>query len=488
MAERNAVKAGEGLRLGEKIRGLRRQRELSQVQLAERLGISASYLNLIEANKRPLPAALLLRVATELGVELAAFASETDTRIERDLHEVFGDPLFEPHGLTNADIRELVAAAPNVARAVLTLYRGYKSARESTDVLAARMHDEESSVGAPMSRAPTEEVNDMIQERRNHFPDLEARAEQLTVDARLEIDDMYRGLSDYLVRKHGIKVLIERNVDDRGTLRAFDPRLRELHLSELLPTRSRSFQVAHQLALLEVGAELDALCADPLLTSPESRALAKVALANYFASAVMMPYTRFLRAAMQEHYDLDVLGRRFRVGFEQVCHRVTTLRRAGAEGVPFHMLRIDVAGNISKRFSASGIGFARFSGACPKWNVFASFSTPGMIRIQVSEMPDGQRYFCIARTVQREATGYFSQHPQQAIGLGCRIEHAKELVYADGVDLGSQRIAAEVGVTCRSCERNDCAQRAHPSVRHPMRIDENVRGATIYTLSQRKGW
>jgi predicted transcriptional regulator len=209
-------------------------------------------------------------------------------------------------------------------------------------------------------------------------------------------------------------------------------------------------------------------------------------MANYVASAVMMPYVGFLRAARDERYDLDVLGRRFRVGFEQVCHRVTTLRRQGAEGVPFHMIRIDVAGNISKRFSASGIGFARFSGACPKWNVFAAFNTPGMIRIQVSVMPDGQKYFCLARTVQKDASGYLHQHPLQAIGLGCRVEHASELVYADGVDLSNDRIPIEVGVTCRSCERNNCAQRAHPSVRHPLSIDENLRGPTIYT-SARKG-
>src|SRR5262249_19335348 len=171
--------------------------------------------------------------------------------------------------------------------------------------------------------------------------------------------------------------------------RRFDPEKKILTLSELLPTRSRTFQLAHQLALLTQHARLDRLAQDPMLTSDESRALARVAFANYLAGAVLMPYGTFLQAAREERYDIDVIGRRFRVGFEQVCHRLTTLRKAGAEGVPFHMIRIDVAGNISKRFSASGIRFARFSGACPRWNVFAAFMTPGMIRIQVSRMPDG---------------------------------------------------------------------------------------------------
>lgn len=484
MPDRVKAQASEVSSIGEKVRALRRQRELSQSQLASRLGISGSYLNLLEANKRPLSASLLLKVATELGVDLGAFADEVDTRNEQALREVFGDPLFEPHSLTNADVRELVKASPNAARAVLSLYRAYRSARESTDTMAARISDDEDDSVA-FSRAPTEEVNDLIQARMNYFPELEAQAERLVREARLDRDDMYRGLADWLKRTHGIEVRVERSVDGRGTLRRYDRATRRLSLSELLPTRSRSFQLAHQIGLLEARAELDRLCDDPVLTSPESRKLARVALANYVASAVLMPYTDFLRAAMDERYDLDVLGRRFRVGFEQVCHRVTTLRRPQAEGVPFHMIRIDVAGNISKRFSASGIGFARFSGACPKWNVFSAFGTPGLIRIQVSVMPDGQRYFCLARTVQKDSTGYFNQHPLQAIGIGCRLEHASSLIYADNVDLKSERAAVEVGVACRSCERNDCDQRAHPSVRHPLSIDENVRGPTIYTSAQR---
>jgi predicted transcriptional regulator len=193
-----------------------------------------------------------------------------------------------------------------------------------------------------------------------------------------------------------------------------------------------------------------------------------------------MPYAAFLEACRQERYDIDVIGRRFRVGFEQVCHRLTTLRRPGAEGIPFHMIRLDIAGNISKRFSASGIRFARFSGACPRWNVFSAFQTPGMIRIQVSRFPDGSSYFCIARTIHRDAGGYHAQQPVQAIGLGCRIEHAPEMVYSDGVDLRNEQMATPVGVSCRLCERSDCEQRAFPSLRHPLHVDENVRGVSLY--------
>ena len=187
----------------------------------------------------------------------------------------------------------------------------------------------------------------------------------------------------------------------------------------------------------------------------------RIALANYFASAVLMPYAEFRRAAEEVRYDIDVLGRRFGVGFEHTCHRLTTMRRPGHEGVPFHMIRIDVAGNISKRFSASGIRFARYAGVCPRWNIFAAFQTPNMIRVQVSRMPEGETFFCIARTVQRDSGGYHAQQPIQAIGLGCTIDHAGALVYSDGFDLDNPRLITPVGVTCRLCERTQCEQRAY---------------------------
>ena len=281
---------------------------------------------------------------------------------------------------------------------------------------------------------------------------------------------------------------IARTEKGRETLRRFDPEKKTLTLSELLPTRSRSFQLAHQIGMLTQQSVIASIVErDPYLTTDASRALARVALGNYFAGAVLMPYEAFLRAAREERYDLDVIGRRFRVGFEQTCHRLTTLHKPGApeneQGVPFHFVRIDVAGNISKRFSASGIRIARFSGACPRWNIFAAFLTPGMIRIQVSRMPDGEPFFCLARTIQKDSGGYHAPQPVMAIGLGCRLERAKDLVYSDGVDLENPGICTPVGVTCRTCERTDCDQRAFPSMRQPLVVDENVRGTSLYSIT-----
>jgi predicted transcriptional regulator len=205
-----------------------------------------------------------------------------------------------------------------------------------------------------------------------------------------------------------------------------------------------------------------------------------VVLANYFASAVLMPYQPFLEAARSERYDIDLLGHRFRSSFEQTCHRLTTLRRPGAEGVPLHMVRVDIAGNISKRYSGSGLRFARFSGACPRWNVFEAFTTPGLFRTQLSQMPDGATYFWVARTVNRESGGFHAPRSVVAIGMGCEASRARELVYADGIDLESREAVVPVGITCRLCERMDCEQRAFPPLQHPLQVNANVRGVSFY--------
>ncbi len=465
--------------LGAKVRSLRRREGMSQARLATRLGISASYLNLIEHNRRALPAPLLIKLADVFALDLRELSADHDQRLQADLLEAFGDPLFDPHDLTAAEVRELAASYPPVARAVLALYQGYRGAREAVDTLTAKLTDGDLS-GVDSTRLPTEEVSDLIQRHMNHFPALEQGAEELWRRARLDGEDLYGGLCRHLRDAHGIRVQLETTAAMRGAMRRYDPERRVLHLSELLRRGSRNFQLAHQVGLAEQQDALRRLAEDPMLTSDPARALARVALANYFAAAVLMPYERFLEAARAERYDLELLGHRFRAGFEQTCHRLTTLRRAGAEGVPFHMVRVDVAGNISKRFSASGLRFARFSGACPRWNVFSAFTTPGMIRTQLSQMPDGTTWFWVARTVRKEGGGYHAPHSLLAVALGCEVSHARELVYAEGVDLESRTALVPVGLTCRLCERMDCEQRAFPPLQHPLDVNENVRGVSFY--------
>lgn len=472
----SAAPAKPAARLGAKIRLLRRQEGLSQVQLAESLGISPSYLNLIEGNKRPLTAPLLIRLAQQFHLDLRALAPDEDQRLSDDLMEAFGDPLFESLGLQAQDVRELVQNSPTLARGVFELYRAYQHSQDSLDTLADKLSDGQ-GFDPEATRLPSEEVGDFIQQAMNHFPELEAAAEELWVNAGLDADQPYPALAAAFEAR-GVQIRIHRVSEGPGLLRRYDSDRRILSLSELLPQRSRTFQLAHQLALLDHGDLLDRLADHPLLRTNASKALARVAMANYFAGAVIMPYERFLRAAKTERYDIDILARRFQASFEQVCHRLTTLRRPGSEGVPFHFLRIDIAGNISKSFSASGIRFARFSGACPRWNAHAAFLTPGLIRTQLSEMPDGRKYFCIARTIQKDTGGYRGQHATQALGLGCEMGHAKELIYADSLRLDQPPVP--IGVTCRLCERTDCEQRAFPPLQQAFKVEENLRRTSFY--------
>ncbi len=473
----------EQTHLGAKVRGLRRSRSMTQVALAERLGISASYLNLIEHGRRSLSAPLLIRLAGIFDLDLRSLSTEQHARETADLMEVFGDPLFDGHDVTNAEVKDLVATCPSAARAVLALYRGYREAREAADTLSARISSGDLE-GAGSAQLPTEEVSDLIQRQMNHFPELEAGADLLWEHLRQDGEDLGAALARRL-GVLGVQVRIGRASEMEGAMRRFDPRTGTLWLSELLRRGSRHFQLAHQLGLMTQAHVLDRFAAEPHLTSDPARRLARVALANYFAGAVLMPYGPFLEAARAERYDIELLGHRFRVGFEQICHRLTTLRRPGAEGIPFHMVRVDVAGNISKRFSASGLRFARFSGACPRWTVFEAFMTPGLVRTQLSQMPEGTTYFWMARTVRKEGGGFHARRSVLAIGLGCEVSHARDLVYADGVDLTARGAVVPVGVTCRLCERMECEQRAFPPLQHPLTVNEDVRGLSFYAPVER---
>ena len=305
----SAAPTKSAARLGAKIRLLRRQEGLSQVQLAEALGISPSYLNLIEGNKRPLTAPLLIRLAQQFKLDLKTLAPEEDQRLSDDLMEVFGDPLFEPLGLQAQDVRELVQNSPDLARGVFELYRAFQHAQDSLDNLSAKLSDGQ-GFDPEATRLPSEEVGDFIQQAMNHFPELESTAEAFWTSAALDFDHLYPALVATFETR-GIKVRIHSISEGPGLLRSFDLERRNLSLSELLPQRSRAFQLAHQLALLEHSELLDRLTSHSLLRTAASRSLARVALANYFASAVLMPYEPFLRAVKTERYDIDILARRF---------------------------------------------------------------------------------------------------------------------------------------------------------------------------------
>ena len=467
-------------KLGAKVRSMRRREQMTQAQLAEKLEISPSYLNLIEHNQRPLPAHLLVKLAQIFHVELQAFADDSQVRLADSLQEVFADPLLEEHGVTTNDVREL-AETPSAARAVISLFHAYKSSIQSMRDLSSQLYDGRAFHGVDPAHLPSEEASDVIQENLNYFPELEAAAVELLGRTRIDRTDFYRTIADYLGAKHGIEIVLTPVSRDRGLLRNYDPESRTLHLSEVLPPWSRQFQVAHQLGLIEAAPVIDSIIArsEKNLTTPESVRLCRVALANYFAAALLMPYDDFYRMAEEVRYDIELLQHHYTASWEQVCHRLTSLRKAGAPAVSFHFVRVDIAGNISKRFSGTGIRFARFSGSCPRWDVHAAFLTPGRIRTQLSRMPDGKGYFCVARTI-RKSYGYASGDALMAVGIGCPVKEAKKIVYADGYDLENLDAAVPIGTTCRLCERLDCEQRAFPPLQYGLKVDENVRGRSFY--------
>jgi predicted transcriptional regulator/DNA-binding XRE family transcriptional regulator len=467
--------------LGPKVRRLRREGGLTQTELAEQLGISPSYLNLIEHNQRPVSVPLLLKLARLFGLDLQAFAEDEEERAVAGLREVFGDPLFDAARPPAAELRELAALAPATAQAVLELYRAFQDARQDLQAFSERVADRDGLSLTQTDAFPIDKVHDFFEARGNHFPQIEEAAEELWRAAGLQRDDLFGGLAAFLERAAGTRVRVLPH-DVMGTvLRRYDRHGRQVLVSELLPTSSRVFNLAHQIALLRHRALLDIVADDPRLAGEPAKRLARIGLANYFAGAVMMPYQPFLEAAQAERYDIDVLRRRFGAGFEQTCHRLTTLQRPGARAVPFSLLRVDKAGNVSKRYNAGGIPFARFGGACPRLLVFDAFRHPGTIRVQLAAMPDGSNYLCIARDVTRHA-GSFHRPPQQlAIMLSCDVAHAPLLVYGDR----RAEAATPVGPTCRLCERTDCAERAFPPLAQRLTVDENLRGVSSYAAAQR---
>ncbi len=464
--------------LGNKIRRLRQARGLTQAQMAERLGISGSYLNLIEHDERPVTVSLLLKLGQVFEVDLQQLSDDEERALVVGLREVFADASLGAGEIPPDELGQLAAASPAAAKAVLALYRAYKTAREDAQAM---------TLGLPSGRTqrialPTEEARDFFAERTNHFPGLEAAAEEVGRAAKLAPGELARPLADYLARRHGVTVEIAPRAATRGALRRYEPKTRRLMLSEMLAPPSRAFQIAYQIGLMEARAAIDPLIQQARLSSPESETLCRVGLANYFAGAVLMPYAPFLAAAREVRYDVELLMARFGASFEQVCHRFSTLQRAGAKGVPFYFLRLDIAGNITKRFAAAGFHFSRYGGSCPRWNVHEAFLTPGLIRTQIARLPDGTTFFSVARTVEKESAGFKEPHTRHAIGIGCDIAHAREIVYADGFDLERLDKVTEIGLGCRLCERLDCRQRAFPPLQHRLVVDETVKGSSAYAF------
>ncbi|PLX35231.1 MAG: XRE family transcriptional regulator [Hyphomicrobiales bacterium] len=462
-------------RIGGKIRRLRRQRNMNQSDLASALGISASYLNLIEHNRRNVTVPLLLKIAGYFGLEITDLSESDEVRLANDLMECFGDDIFADSDITNMDVRDVASSNPTIAKAMLHLYDALQNMKNNQSAVGADSQDRLTGKGLA-----SEPVSDFLQANSNYFPSLEAAAARILADVD-EGEDLQNGLCAFLSNSFGVRTAIT-SLPDRIS-RRYDPDSRKLEIAQTLTPESRVFQIAAQIALLAAGGEIDNLTDNGQFATPDADILAKTALASYSAAAILMPYERFLAAARNVRYDIDLLAQQFEVSFEQVCHRLTSLQKPGAKGLPFHMVRSDIAGNISKRFSLSGIHIPRHSGACPRWNVYTAFLHPGHINVQISEMPDRKRYFCIARTIVKGEHRYGAQQRYLSIGLGIEMSYADQMVYSDGIDLKDERNVVPIGVSCRVCPRLECSNRAFPPVDHELNLDVNRRGASAYVSS-----
>ena len=452
--------------LGARLKRLRRERGLNQSQMADELGISGSYLNHLERNQRPVTAGILLRLAETFDVDVKAFASESgESGGATQLGEIFSDPLLADLGVGRAELVELADTAPSVADGIARLY---------TALRERQRHPEETGTGGSDPRVlitPETWVRDYIQAQRNHYPELEEASETLggALDHPFTVAEPLR---QRLKDAWGVDVRLVGPEVLEDASQHYDSQRRLLMISSLLRPENRTFGIAYQLALLEFAPIIARMLEAARPPDPGSRRLLHMSFANYAAGAIMMPYGKFLRAAEEYRYALDRLTAQFGANVEQVAHRFTTLSRSGAKGVPFFMLRVDPAGNISKRYAGESFPFSHFGGTCPRWHLHAAFQTPGQTIRQLIETPDGQRFFTISRTIERPIRPELRDDALLAIGLGCDIRYAPRIAYADGLDLGNTP-ATPVGPACAVCPRMECAYRAMPPAGKMLAVHEN---------------
>lgn len=458
---------GEKLFAGARIRGVREQLGLSQRNFAARLGLSISYLSQMEADLRPVTVGVLMSLGREYGVDIREFAQDRTTRLVSDLREVFADPILADAPPSLQDLKRTIANAPAVAHSLVRVHKAYREQQERLQAM-----DEAINADRPDGHLlPWEEARDYFHYRDNYIDPLDRAAEQLSVPE----GDMsaVTNIEQLLATRHGVNI----GYLSGDAIRRYDPVSRTLLLHPSLEPESRAFQLAHQLSLLELGSQIDRLVTDAKLRSGDTRQIVRVGLANYAAGAFLMPYARFAARAHEVRHDIEQLRRAFGVSFEQACHRLSTLQRPGARGVPFFFVRVDMAGNITKRHSATRLQFARYGGACPLWIVHEAVALPSQIMIQRAEMPDGSRFVCMAQGLVKGSGRFVSRDRRYAVALGCEETYAQSFIYADKL---AGTGATPIGTSCRICPRSECTQRAFPPSDRRTIVDVNDRTVVPY--------
>jgi len=466
------------LKIGPKIKAFRRQLGLQANKLAEQLGISPSYLNLIESGKRNIDGDFLIKISKELRVDLSDLTSRSDVNLENDISELLDDQLFEDLDILGPEVKDLVNTNPKIARALIKLGDNFR--QKDHDIVNKVEKISSNKIDNRKTSFPGEVISDFLQNNKNYFPKLETFANKIFEKVQVNNRTRYIALCDYLKSEYSIivKDIIPQN--GKPFSKIYNKKKKELLLSDYNTLETKKLHAASQIAQEGAIKEIDEYLSNFNFPSNESKRLTQVALLNYCGAAILMPYKLFHSECKQLKYDLELLQNTFATSFEQVAHRVTCLQDPKLPGIPFHMLRTDIAGNISKRFSLSGIEIPRYGGACPRWNVYSAFTRPGVIQAAVSKMTNGEKYVCIARTVEKGVGRYGQSKSILSIGLGCEAKYAKEFVYTENLDISDKKTEIPIGVSCRTCDRLDCSQRAFPPLHKKFDIDINTRGVSVY--------
>lgn len=461
--------------IGPQLRQLRRERKQTQAEMAKVLGISPGYVNLLENNQRSLSVRLLMALADAYGVDWRDVVRDETSNLLAELRIAVKDPMFADGVPDLQELRAAIDHAPRLVEQFLHLYGSHRTTLERIM--------RQGGGGTPEGLLTTSAeavIHDFFRDHSNYFHALEVAAEKMRVAEQCEPDDVYAKLKARLFNAHDIRVQRRPIEEMTQALRVYNRHARLIYLSEALDHVNQVFQLAHVLCLVELPHLLDELTADGGITQGTSLARCHVELANYFAAAFLMPYEPFLQAAVGTAYDIDRIAARFGVSFEQACHRLTTLQRSGAQGVPFFFLRVDKAGNVTKRFNSTSFHLAEYGGACPVWNIHMAFRTPGVILPQFVELPDGDRFFTISRTADRPAVNFATQDHRLAVALGCEFRYAGKLGYASSFNLDERLRFSQIGINCHLCPRQACSQRAHQPVFMELPLDTARRGNTRY--------
>ncbi len=465
-------------KIGPKIKAFRRQLGLQANKFAEQLSISPTYLNLIEGGKRKIDGDLLIKISKELRVELSDLTSKSDINLENDISELLDDQLFEDLDILGPEVKDLVSTNPKIARALIKLGDNFK--QKDHEIVNKLENISGKIIDSRKASFPGEVISDFLQENKNYFPKLEDFANNIFDKVQKNKRTRYIALCEYLKKEYSITVKDVIPEEEKPFSKIFNKAKKELLLSDYNSLETKKLHAAAQIAQEGAINIITDYLSNFNFPSDESKRLTQVALLNYCGAAILMPYKLFHNECKKLKYDLELLQNTFATSFEQVAHRVTCLQDPKLPGIPFHMLRTDIAGNISKRFSLSGIEIPRYGGACPRWNVYSAFTRPGVIQAAVSKMTNGEKYVCIARTVEKGVGRYGQSKSILSIGLGCEAKYAKEFVYTENLDISDKKTEIPIGVSCRTCDRLDCSQRAFPPLHKKFDVDINTRGVSVY--------